>query len=121
MQQKPLSRLDFEYAKELAKNDPDAFEQYRKETIEAMITSAAEQNQPALRRLQWRIDKERERASNPVAACVKIYQMMWESFAGDYGFVDVLCHGRVAHQNTVEQRAAAKILSFRNPSSKSKQ
>jgi hypothetical protein len=118
MQQKPINKLDFEEAMELAKNDPDAFEQYRKDTIEAMITGATKQNQPYLRRLQWRIDQERSRASNPVAACVKIYEMMWESFTGDYGFVDVICHGRLPPRNTGEQAATAKILSFADPDNK---
>ena len=118
MQDKSIKILDFDKAVALARQDPEAYEQYRLDAIEAMISRSSRENQPHLRRLQWRIDQERRRASNPVAACVKIYEMMWESFSGDYGFVDVICHGRLPPRNTGEQAATAKILSFADPDNK---
>jgi len=33
-----------------------------------------------LRGLQWRIDRLREQASNPLAACVQISNLMWTTF-----------------------------------------
>lgn len=72
---------------ELAERDPEAFEARRKAVIDGFINSAPEERQTQLRRLQWRIDIERSRASNPVSSCIRIYKMMWESFAGDNGLV----------------------------------
>ncbi|GMR07002.1 MAG: hypothetical protein BMS9Abin26_0004 [Gammaproteobacteria bacterium] len=72
---------------ELAERDPEAFEARRKAVIDGFINSASKERQVQLRRLQWRIDVERSRASNPVSSCIRIYKMMWESFAGDNGLI----------------------------------
>jgi len=95
MKERPGIELDFDEAMQLARKDPEAFERYRQQVIEAMIARAPERNRQHLRRLQWRIDKERERASNPIAACVKLYRMMWESFVGECGLIDTI---RNAHK-----------------------
>ena len=112
MQEKSLTTLDFDEAVALSSQNPKAFEQYRIDAIEALISCASRKNQPRLRRLQWRIDQERKRASNPTAACVKIYQMMWESFTGNSGFIDIICNGNYPHQNTDNTTPKAKVLSL---------
>ena len=112
MLEKTLTVLDFDDAMELAKNDPEAFEQYRLDAIEALITSVTWKNQQNLRRLQWRIEQERKRAPDPAAACVKIYQMMWDSFIGNYGFVDVICNGNYPSRNADDNTHKAKLFSF---------
>jgi len=112
MQQKSLTKLDFDEVAALARHDPEAYEQYRQDAVEALITSASSKNQQHLRRLQWRIDQERKRAPNATAACVKIYQMMWDSFAGDNGFVDIICNGNYPTRNANDTAPKAKVLSF---------
>jgi len=112
MQKKTLIKLDFDDAMALAKNDPDAFEQYRLDAIEALITSVDMKKQQNLRRLQWRIEQERKRAPNPAAACVKVYQMMWDSFVGKYGFIDVICNGNHPSRNADDSTHKVKVLSF---------
>ncbi|MGD8804165.1 MAG: DUF3135 domain-containing protein, partial [Gammaproteobacteria bacterium] len=87
MRENSLTELDFDTAMELARSDPEAFERYRRNVIEALIARAPERNRQHLRRLQWRIDQERQRASNPTAAFLKLYRMMWDSFAGEYGLI----------------------------------
>ena len=114
MQDKSIKILDFDKAVALARQDPEAYEQYRLDAIEAMITRSSRENQPHLRRLQWRIDQERKRATNPTAACVKIYQMMWDTFAGSNGFVDIICNGNYPSQNTSDMHSKAKVLTFSN-------
>ena len=99
MQQKPITKLDFDEVAALARHDPEAYEQYRLDAVEELISSASRKNQQQLRRLQWRIDQERKRAPNATAACVKIYQMMWDSFIGDNGFVDIICNGNLPSRN----------------------
>ena len=106
-----LKELDFYEAMELARTDPDAFEQYRKYIIESLIARAPKRSREHLRRLQWRIDMERERASNPVAACVKLYEMMWESFAGESGLVDTINNAHPSPDNmNGRQAAGAKVV-----------
>ena len=110
MHEKSLTKLDFDAAKELARTDPEAFEQYRHDLIETLIAKAPERNRQHLRRMQWRIEQERKRASNPLSACVKIYRMMWESFAGERGLIDTLQNTRNTPQNTESLRPKAKVF-----------
>ncbi len=72
--------LDFEYWQRLAELSPQAFEQARNEAIEALIEACPPSAQERLRRLQWRIDRTRERADNPVAACIALSRMMWDNY-----------------------------------------
>ena len=108
-----LKELDFYEAMELARTDPEAFEQYRKYIIDSLIARAPKRSREHLRRLQWRIDMERERASNPVAACVKLYEMMWDSFAGESGLVDTIHNAHPSSDNMHGAQAGAKIVPFK--------
>ena len=110
MREKSLTELDFDAAVELARTDPEAFEQHRQEAIEALIASAPERNRQHLRCLQWRIDQERQRAANPIAACVKLYRMMWESFAGECGLIDTISNTRHSPHSMESMLPKAKVL-----------
>ena len=112
MQKNTFNILDFDQAMELARTDPVAFELYRRNVIEALIARAAERNRQHLRCLQWRIDKERERASSPFAACIKLYRMMWESFAGERGLANTLQNAHQAQADGQPQQPTAKVISF---------
>ena len=63
----------------LAKNDPETLERIRLKLIEETIAEAPENCHRRLRGLQFQIDMERRRASNPMSACVKISKMMHDS------------------------------------------
>ena len=54
----------------LAKNDPETLERIRLKLIEETIAEAPENCHRRLRGLQFQIDMERRRASNPMSACV---------------------------------------------------
>ena len=112
MQDKSLTELDFDAAMELARTDPEAFEQYRQDVIEALIARAPERNRQHLRCLQWRINQERKRASNPIAACVKLYQMMWDSFAGESGLIDTIVNAQGSPGSMNSQLPKAEVISF---------
>jgi len=87
MEQQTSSSEDFfTYWSNLAKTDPERFEQERKDAIEAKITAAPEHLQRRLRGLQWQIDMERSRASNPLSACVRMHKMMMDFAWSDKGF-----------------------------------
>lgn len=64
----------------LAQNDPVGFEAERKKILEEYICNAPEAHRQRLRCLQWRIDRVRDRAKTPLAACIAISEMMWDSF-----------------------------------------
>ena len=75
-----IQHIDFEQWAHLAQHDPHAFEQLRQRLLEAYIARSSSTHQDRLRRLQWRIDRLREKASNPMSACVQISSLMWDTF-----------------------------------------
>ncbi len=106
--------FDFEAWACLARERPDDFEKERKALIEAYIDGSPAKTQQRLRSLQWRIDMERRRAPDSLTACVRIYHMMWESFAGEHGLADALKRPR----EVVLARSArpeAKVLHLKTP------
>ena len=83
-------RFDFDEWTALAQFDPDAFEVRRKRMIETAIAQAPQHMQPRLHALQWRIDMERARASNPLSACIRLSNMMWKMVYGKNGLVTAI-------------------------------
>jgi predicted chitinase len=71
----------FEDMVKMAQENPDALENLRQEMCEEVIQSAPETSQRKLRGLQFKIDMERRRAKTPMASCIRLSQMMHESFA----------------------------------------
>ncbi|WP_053981988.1 DUF3135 domain-containing protein [Marinagarivorans algicola] len=63
----------------LAKEDPDALEVLRQHEVEALIASAPNNMQRRLRGLQFQIDAKRRASKTPMAACIAISQMMFDS------------------------------------------
>ncbi len=77
--------FDFDAWMALAKNDPETFEKQRREVIEQYLDTLPEADtQDRLRRLQWRVDRERERCRTPMESAARLYDMMWESVAKTY-------------------------------------
>ncbi len=71
----------FDELLKLAKEDPDALEKFRQEQVELIISQAPAKNQQRLRGLQFQIDAQRSlHNSSPMGACLKMSQMMHESF-----------------------------------------
>ena len=82
MEKKRLSKdlPEFEVLVKMAKEDPEGLEALRLKLVKSLIDEAPEDQQRRLKGLQFKIDMEREKAKNPMAACVKISQMMHDSF-----------------------------------------
>ena len=76
---KDNSLLDFDEWMVLAKKNPDEFEKKRREHIEIFIKGVPENKQRRLKGLQWRIDQTRKLSKTPMASCIEIYNMMWDS------------------------------------------
>lgn len=111
--------FDFEYWKNLAKENPALFEHKRRQALEAVINSAPSRMQQRLRGLQWRVDMERQRAKNPMNSCLRVYTMMWESVYSNGGLLDSLDmllsfeSAEPAPLGTRKSGAKADVLSFR--------
>jgi len=71
--------VDFDEMLTLARNDPATFEARREEYIESFLTSVPAEKQTRLRGLQWQIDQTRQLARTPMASCIAISRMMWDS------------------------------------------
>jgi hypothetical protein len=107
-------KFDFDEWMRLARCDPAEFERRRRVAIESAISHASARSQHKLRGLQWRIDMERQRARSPMAACIRISSMMWESVAGQGGLLEVLEALRTGDARRPRSvRREADILTFK--------
>ena len=118
--------FDFDEWARLARTDPFAFEARRLAIIEAFLRQFPPPDQRRLRGLQFRIDMERRRARTPMAACLRLSAMMWDSLLGTYGLKNALEQflGQLHAQSPVARPAAARtasarILPFRRASNRS--
>ncbi len=94
MKQLEIISTDFDYwfdtMKGMAKDNPDEFEHLRQQMIDEIIDGAPERSRRRLIGLQWRVDQERLLARTPMAACIRISNMMWESVVGEGGLLEKL-------------------------------
>jgi len=116
--------FDFDEWARLARTDRHAFEARRLALIEAFIRQFPGPDQRRLRGLQFRIDMERRRARTPMAACLRLSAMMWDSLLGRHGLkeaFDAFLAGRppAAFHSPASARPEStdcRILSFPKPS-----
>ena len=112
--------FDFDEWSRLAKTDPAAFEARRLALIEEYLGQFPPLDQRRLRGLQFRIDMERRRARTPMAACLRLSSMMWDSLLGKRGLKDAIDRLlRSSHTSASPIRrpptASALILPFKKP------
>jgi hypothetical protein len=106
--------MGFDEWKALAQNDPATFEAKRRQCIEALIGSAPEEKRRRLRGLQWQIDQTRSLARTPMASCIAISNMMWDSLYQLNQHQRELAHAAPAKQSVRPAASvAATVLPFR--------
>jgi hypothetical protein len=103
-------RFDFDAWVELARQDPQAFEDKRKNIIETAIQGAPEQQQQRLRCLQWKLDKIRESSRTPMMACLQINRLLWENVTGEHGLLNSLQHLQRSETGSQNRRKKAKVI-----------
>ena len=111
----PLMSTDFNFKEwaELAKSDPDRFEARRNRIINETIRRFPEDRYEMLHRLQWRVDRIRELKKTPMAACLAISGLMWESFNDLHqSYVD-LASSKPGEMPTQRELPNAKVIQFR--------
>lgn len=69
----------FEQLSRLASENPEQLEQLRSQHVESLIASAPEKYRRRLRGLQFQVDCARRKHRNPLAACIEISSMMYDS------------------------------------------
>ncbi|MGK0499729.1 MAG: hypothetical protein ACJAYG_001371 [Oceanicoccus sp.] len=70
----------FDSLLELAQHSPEEFEQLRNKLANDIIEAAPQSQRIRLRGLQFIIDSNRRLSKNPLGACIRISQMMHNSF-----------------------------------------
>jgi hypothetical protein len=99
----------FDVLVDMARNDPQRLEKLRRKLTSSVIAGAdTVQKRKRLEGLQFRVDLERRRARSPLAATIKIYEMMCQAVAD-------LQRSKVTPQvsgEEVDMAPPAKILNF---------
>ena len=101
----------FDVLVDMARNDPQRLESLRQQLTSRIIENApTEQKRKRLEGLQFRVDMEREKARSPLAATIKISEMMCHSLADLHrSMVTPLADNA---QPPVQQEKGAKVLQF---------
>lgn len=73
-------QFDFDAWARLAKDDPAEFERQRAAALHDAIKSAPVEYRARLEGLQFRLNLERRKTSNPLSACVRMQSLMWDAF-----------------------------------------
>lgn len=102
----------FDVLVDMARNDPQGLETLRRSLTDAVIATASnDTTRRRLEGLQFRVDMERRRATTPLAATIRISEMMCRSLAE-------LHRCMVAPENDYEllpAAGAATVLPFAPP------
>jgi len=107
---------DFERWAELASRDPEQFEIERREVIEAFMAGVSSERRLQLQRLQWRVDRVRERCATPMAATIAISEMMWDAFYDLHDrYQDLFGSHKTARYKSSKPAKSATVLPFEAP------
>ena len=99
--------------RQLARDDPQAFEELRGELIENAILRAPERMHLRLRQLQFRVDGIRRLARTPLGALLKMQAMMWESFLRMDEALQRLDALTRARDSAMDNSRSAQVIDFR--------
>ncbi|MEE8320502.1 MAG: DUF3135 domain-containing protein [Gammaproteobacteria bacterium] len=114
MHQNDNSKFDFHEWARLAREEPEKFETLRRGMIDEVIESAPPGFKHRMVGLQWQIDQICLTSANPMASCLRISKMMWDSVLGENGLMDSmeqLAQPAAIHtRKTVEK---ANIIEFK--------
>ncbi len=105
-------RLEFDAWARLAREDPRSFEQQRNLLLEQAILDAPERLRQRLRGLQWKLDRIRDTSATPLAASIRMHQLLWDSVSGPQGLLARLQFLENPASGGKTGRSSAKILKF---------
>ncbi len=87
MNHEAQTEMDFNQWRDMAQQDPEAFEVLRQQMVAQVIESAPPRVRKRLRGLQWRIDQVRRRRGSAMGSCLELYDMMWDTLIGEAGMM----------------------------------
>lgn len=104
---------DFDTLLAMHRENSESLEKLRRRLTRKLLRSAPDSTRQRLEGLQFRIDMELRRASNPTARCLRLSDMMHDSFSR----LNHCLHHPFDEVNTRHDRPKADILSMklRNP------
>lgn len=70
-------KYDFDYLKNLYKENPDEFEEITTDMINKAINTSREENREKLRAKQWRLQQELSKYKDPVARMNIMVSIFW--------------------------------------------
>ncbi len=110
------NHFDFDYWSSLNKNNRSLFEKERSKWIRELISNA-HGSRRRLEGLQFKIDLEREKSKNPMAACVRLSNLMMAKFHSE--FVTVINHGskglnKQSNNDAPQQKASETVSANTN-------
>ena len=102
----------FDVLVDMARNDPQRLENLRLRLTRSVIEGAAtEQKRKRLEGLQFRVDLERKRARSPLAAAIRISEMMCHSLADLHRSMVT----PLAAEDDEQPQSSATVLEFPPP------
>lgn len=101
---KRTSDFNFDQWASMAKQNPEQFESMRQDMIKQLIDDAPDHLKQRMEGLQWQIDQIRGRATNPMSACLRISQQMWNNVLGERGLLAALHQPEKILQNTIQEK-----------------
>lgn len=117
-EKKPLD-FDFDSWSQIAQQEPEKFEAMRRQMIDELIAQAPDHLKPRMTGLQWQVDRIRNQAGNPLAACVQISQKMWTHVLSENGLLNMLKQPRKI-LNAMANPSTAKVIAFERPTKTNK-
>ena len=106
---------DFDTLMQMAKDDPQALEQLRQDSINELLDNAPANMRRRLEGLQFQIDAKRKLAKTPMQACITISRMMHESFEELRQVLNSAFDEQQAKPEISTAKIDAQILSFEAP------
>ena len=107
----------FEVLVDMARNDPEGLETLRRSLTDAVIAGASsDSTRRRLQGLQFRVDVERRRAGTPLAAAIRISEMMCHSLASLHASMvtpDEVSYGTSASESTTPGDTEDNVGPFR--------
>ncbi len=96
--------LSFDEMKDMAANDPEAFEAYRQEIIDGFIANLPLERHERARKEQWRIDMLTRKVKDPLVRLEIVYHEMLQAF--------INLNHKLNHDVADDPRPKAPVLSF---------
>ena len=96
----------------MAHDDPEGLELLREKLCAQLIDNAPKRYQRRLNGLQFQIDMARKKSNNDLHSCIKISEMMMESYQQLQSAINELKLENTHSENTKSPQSSAEIIDF---------